>query len=211
MNKQKLHIIQNALVGHYLSAIRNKETQIKDFRFALQALSQIIALETVRNFPTKTVNIQTPLEITQCQVLKEQIVIVPVLRAGLSMLSAFLHFLPEAQIGFIGQKRDETTAIASEYYRNFPDLHSKKIIIIDPMLATGGSALSTIDSIIDLGGKVDDIKLSCVIAAPEGVEKIHSNHPELQIFTAALDRQLNEKKYILPGLGDAGDLWTGTN
>jgi uracil phosphoribosyltransferase len=206
----KIQIVNNALAEHYISILRNKNRTISEFRFALDKLSTILAIEAMKGLPNEAVEIETPLETTFVKVLKTQIVIVPVLRAGLSMLSAFIDLLPEAQIGFIGQKRDEKTAIASEYYRSFPSLNNKKIIIIDPMLATGGSALATIDSLIEVGAMVKDIQLVCIIAAPEGVQNIQEKYSQLAIVAASLDRCLNDKKYILPGLGDAGDLWTGT-
>jgi uracil phosphoribosyltransferase len=206
----KVIVLENALAHHFMSVLRNKESKIADFRIALDRLSEMLVIQSVKDFPTEKVKIQTPLEETSCQVLKKSIVVVPILRAGLSMLSAFLNFLPDAQVGFIGQKRDEQTAKAFEYYRNFPDLNNKKIIIADPMLATGGSAVSTIESLLSLGAKLEDIQFTCVIASPEGVSAIREKFPNMHITTAALDRCLNEHKYIMPGLGDAGDLWTGT-
>jgi uracil phosphoribosyltransferase len=205
-----LILLNSSLAGHLLSILRNKTSPINQFRFALERLSEMLVLETVKNFPTQTQTIHTPLEATECQILQTQLVVVPILRAGLSMLPSFMHFFPDVQIGFIGQKRDEETAKAYEYYRNYPDLKNKKVIIADPMLATGGSAVCTVQSILGLGVDLKDITLTCVIAAPEGVHNIHSRFPSLQIVIGALDRCLNEKKYILPGLGDAGDLWTGT-
>jgi uracil phosphoribosyltransferase len=206
-----LKVLNHSLVHHYLGILRNKKSSIVQFRFALDRLSQILALESVANFPLSMIEIETPLEKIKAQTLSHEVVVVPILRAGLSMLHSFTHFLPDCQIGFIGQKRDEETAEAFEYYRNYPNLQNKRIIIIDPMLATGGSATATIDSIIEKGGDLNNIQLTCVIAAPEGVSCVESKYPKLPILTATLDRCLNEKKYILPGLGDAGDLWTGTN
>ena len=205
----RFNLIENALAKHYMTILRNKNTKVSEFRFALDKLSKILAIATVENFELTEIQIETPLEATQGQTLNSPIVIVPVLRAGLSMLPAFIDFLPEAQIGFIGQRRDEKSAIASEYYRNFPEIKNKKIIIIDPMLATGGSAVSTIECLLAEGGKIEDLFLACIIVAPEGLANLQNKFPQLQIFACALDRCLNEKKYILPGLGDAGDLWTG--
>lgn len=209
MNK-KVEVLNDALSAHLLGVIRNKESKINEFRSALERLSYILVTEALKNFPLETYELETPLEKVKAQRLAHSIVIVPILRAGLSMLSSFMYFLPDAQVGFIGQKRDEETAKAFEYYRNFPELKNKKIIIIDPMLATGGSAVATIESLIEKGAKEEDIQLVCVISAPEGIEHLHKHFPKVAILSAATDRCLNDKKYILPGLGDAGDLWTGS-
>lgn len=206
-----LIILQSSLSKHYLSILRNKLSSILDFRTALARLSQLLAIKSLEDTVTSLVEIETPLEKIQTERIEKQFVIVPILRAGLSMLDSMMYFLPEAQIGFIGQKRDEETAQAFEYYKNFPELKDKIVLIIDPMLATGGSAVATINALLEKGADLKNIKLICVISVPEGVNKVHENFPTLPIFTAALDRCLNEKKYILPGLGDAGDLWTGTS
>lgn len=204
-------LVQNALAEHYMTILRSKNTKVTEFRFALDKLSKILVIHTASDFELKKIQVETPLETTESQVLNFQTVIIPVLRAGLAMLPAFIEFLPEAQIGFIGQKRDEETAIASEYYRNFPNIKNKKIIVLDPMLATGGSAVSTINSLLEENASIKDIYFVCIIAAPEGLNNLQNKYPELKILACSLDRCLNEKKYILPGLGDAGDLWTGIN
>jgi uracil phosphoribosyltransferase len=205
-----LTVIESAVLSDSLSVLRNKTSLIQEFRAALDKISYILCVEAIKDLPSQEVEIQTPLEKTKQRVLSSDVVIVPILRAGLSMLQAFTFFLPTAKIGFIGQKRDEETAIAVEYYQNFPDLNGSQVLVIDPMLATGGSAVATIKALINKGAKPQDIKLISVISAPEGVNFVHQNFPQVKIITAALDRCLNEKKYILPGLGDAGDLWAGT-
>jgi len=207
-----LNIIHNSLAQEFLTIIRNKNTNLVNFRFALERLAHILVIEALKNSETNNITIQTPLEETTGKILKEQIVIIPILRAGLSMLSACLYFLPNAQIGFIGQKRDELTAQPTEYYRNLPDLQNKNILIIDPMLATGGSAISTIKTILENNNVfIQQIKLLSVLSAPEGISNLYKHFPNLQIYTISLERELNNQKYILPGLGDAGDLWTGLN
>ncbi len=204
-----LTIIHNSLAENLLGILRNKDTSASDFRMALDRLGHILVIEALKNSPTETIEIETLLEKTEAKKLKGETVIIPILRAGLSMLSACLYFLPNAQIGFIGQKRDEETALAQEYYRNLPDLKNKEILIIDPVLATGGSAIATIKALLEKNASVEQIKLLCILAAPEGVKALELNFPDLQIITVSLERELNEKKYILPGLGDAGDLWAG--
>jgi uracil phosphoribosyltransferase len=204
-----LTIIHNSLAENLLGILRNKNTSASDFRMALDRLGHILVIEALKNSPTETIEIETLLEKTEAKKLKGETVIIPILRAGLSMLSACLYFLPNAQIGFIGQKRDEETALAQEYYRNLPDLKNKEILIIDPVLATGGSVIATIKALLEKNASVEQIKLLCILAAPEGVKALELNFPNLQIITISLERELNEKKYILPGLGDAGDLWAG--
>lgn len=204
-----LTIIHNSLAENLLGILRNKNTSASDFRMALDRIGHILVIEALKNSPTETIEIETLLEKTEAKKLKGETVIIPILRAGLSMLSACLYFLPNAQIGFIGQKRDEETALAQEYYRNLPDLKNKEILIIDPVLATGGSVIATIKALLEKNASVEQIKLLCILAAPEGVKALELNFPDLQIITVSLERELNEKKYILPGLGDAGDLWAG--
>jgi uracil phosphoribosyltransferase len=206
----KANILSDSLSQHYLSIIRDKKSSITEFRQALNRLGSILAFTSLQNIQTQSVRIETPLESIDAQRIKSNFVIVPILRAGLSLLDAMLYFLPDAQIGFIGQKRDEATAQAFEYYKNFPDLKNKQVLIVDPMLATGGSAIATIKELIAKGAKLNDIRFICVIAAPEGIEAVLKEFPEMQIYCAAQDRCLNEQKYIVPGLGDAGDLWAGT-
>ena len=159
-----LTIIHNSLAENLLGILRNKDTSASDFRMALDRLGHILVIEALKNSPTETIEIETLLEKTEAKKLKGETVIIPILRAGLSMLSACLYFLPNAQIGFIGQKRDEETALAQEYYRNLPDLKNKEILIIDPVLATGGSAIATIKALLEknasVSGKDGQIKFS---------------------------------------------------
>ncbi|MDJ0625906.1 MAG: uracil phosphoribosyltransferase [Candidatus Caenarcaniphilales bacterium] len=206
-----LIISNNSLAKQYLGILRDTRTSISRFRFALENLSKILLAEALKDLDLKSYEVDTPLETTSAYELLKPVVVVPILRAGLSMLNPFLDFLPDAQIGFIGQKRDEETAQAFEYYKNFPELKNKTLIITDPMLATGGSAVATIEALIEKDANINDIKLVCVISAPEGIEKVHSKYPTIPIITSSLDSHLNEQKFIVPGLGDAGDLWAGTN
>ncbi len=204
-----LNIIHNSLADSLLCTLRDKNTIVADFRMALDRLAHILIIEALKNSETEIIEVETLLEKTKAKKLKRETVIIPILRAGLAMLSAGLYFLPNAQIGFIGQKRDEETALAKEYYRNLPDLKGKDILIIDPVLATGGSAIASIQALLEENASINQIKLLCILAAPEGIEAVHSNFPDLSIITLSLERELNAKKYILPGLGDAGDLWSG--
>lgn len=204
-----LNIIHNSLADSLLCTLRDKNTIVADFRMALDRLGHILIIEALKNSETEIIQVETLLEKTEAKKLKREVVIIPILRAGLAMLSACLYFLPNAQIGFIGQKRDEETALAKEYYRNLPDLKGKDILIIDPVLATGGSAIASIQALLEENVSINQIKLLCILAAPDGVEALRSNFPDLSIITLSLERELNAKKYILPGLGDVGDLWSG--
>jgi uracil phosphoribosyltransferase len=186
-----LNIIHNSLADSLLCTLRDKNTIVADFRMALDRLGHILIIEALKNSETEIIEVETLLEKTKAKKLKRETVIIPILRAGLAMLSACLYFLPNAQIGFIGQKRDEETALAKEYYRNLPDLKGKDILILEENVS------------------INQIKLLCILAAPDGVEALRSNFPDLSIITLSLERELNAKKYILPGLGDAGDLWSG--
>jgi uracil phosphoribosyltransferase len=165
--------------------------------------------EVTRDFPTKPKVVQTPLERTTGLVLARQITLVPILRAGLGMASGVLHLLPDARLGHLGVRRDETTLQPIAYYQKLPpDIASTEVLLIDPMLATGGSAIAAADYLKSAG--VTSLRFVCLVAAPEGIAAFHSHHPEIPLYTAAIDRQLNDKGYILPGLGDAGDRIFGT-
>lgn len=200
--------MEHPLAAHFVTHLRAASTEPALFRTITQHLSVLLALEATRDLPTRLVQIQTPLERTQGHVLASPLVVVPVLRAGLSMLSAFVELFPDVSVGYIGLERDHTTAVASAYYCKLPPVDGRRTLIVDPMLATGGSACQAIEAVKAAGGR--DIRLLCVVAAPEGVAEVNHRHPDVGLIGAALDRELNTQKYILPGLGDFGDRSYGT-
>ncbi|ADE56042.1 uracil phosphoribosyltransferase [Coraliomargarita akajimensis] len=192
------------LVRHYVSILRDRETATAAFRQAASAVTQALILEASQQFKLESWSIETPLERYEAKRLKGTIVLVPILRAGLGMLDSCLNLLPSASVGFIGMERDEATAEARSYYAKMPDFASAEhTLVIDPMLATGGSAAQTIDALKAQGAT--SISMLCIIAAPEGVEALQDAHPDVSIVAGCIDRELDEKKYIRPGLGDFGD------
>ncbi len=200
---------QHSLVQHYVSILRDEATQHPSFRDAAEVVTRALIFEATQNLKLETGTVQTPLEETTANRITQSLVVVPILRAGLSMLDATLSMLPEVKVGYIGMERDETTAEASCYYSKMPDLAtSQKVLVLDPMLATGGSAAHTISALKELGAT--DIDFICIIAAPEGIEALNSAHPDVAITCGVVDRELNDKKYICPGLGDFGDRLYGT-
>ena len=202
-------LVDHPVIKRDLTILRNKDTDQFFFRLALQRISSILAIEISKNFDLKEFEIETPLEKTKGYSLDQEIVLVPVLRAGLSMVSSFLEILPEAKIGHIGIQRNEITLEPIDYYyKTPPNIKDAIVILIDPMLATGGSGSAALKFLKDRGARI--CLFACLVAAPQGVEKINKDHPEVKIFSAALDRILNDKGYILPGLGDAGDRAFGT-
>lgn len=203
-----LTILEHALAADIVSRLRDVNTPPPRFRPLTRALTQILVVEATRRLPTTAARIQTPLEETDGAQIAEEIVAVPILRAGLGMLDAVLDLLPEASVGYFGLERDETTAIASTYYCKLPPLEGKTALLLDPMLATGGSAAWAADQLYAAGAK--QVCLLCVVAAPQGVARLEESFPLLHIVTASLDRDLNDRKYILPGLGDFGDRLFGT-
>ena len=203
-----LTVLDHSLARILLSRLRAAETPPERFRPLTRALSHILLVEATRAIPTESVVIETPLEPTTGSVLRHEIVAVPILRAGLGMLDAVLDLLPEATVGYFGLERDEATAIASSYYAKLPAVAGKTVLLLDPMLATGGSAGWAVEQLAAANAAL--IVLLCVVAAPEGVEQLQSRFPHLHIVTAALDRELNPQRYILPGLGDFGDRLYGT-
>ena len=207
---ENIIICDHPLVKHKISMIRNKETGTNEFRTIVSEIAMLVGYEALRNIELEEVEIETPLEKAMCPVMKgEKPAIVPILRAGLGMVDGILKLMPTAKIGHIGLYRDEETFEPKEYYCKLPThIDERKIFVVDPMLATGGSAVAAIDFIKQHGGK--DISFLCIIAAPEGLEKLHKAHPDIKIYVGNLDRTLNEKAYILPGLGDAGDRIFGT-
>jgi uracil phosphoribosyltransferase len=205
-----VHILDHPLIRHKLAIIRNKDTDTKQFREIVKELATLMAYESFKDVPTQEIEVETPLEKTMQTVVKENsIAIVPILRAGLGMVDGILSLFPAAKVGHIGLYRDEETLEPQEYYCKLPsNIDEKVVMVVDPMLATGGSACDAIKMLKKRGCK--KIKLMSIIAAPEGVKKVAEEHPDVEIFVSTLDRQLNEHGYILPGLGDAGDRIFGT-
>lgn len=205
----QIHVIDHPLIQHKLTIMRQKGTSSGEFRTLLKEITLLMGYELTRDLPLEDFEIETPLEKTVGKrVAGKKLGIVPILRAGFGMVDGFLDLVPSARVGVIGLYRDPVTAKPIEYYCKLPDVMNRDFILLDPMLATGGSAVAAIDMMKEHG--VQNIKFMCLVAAPEGVEVINKSHPDVPIYTAALDRQLNEKKYILPGLGDAGDRIFGT-
>ena len=204
-----LILLKHPLLTHKLTQLRRKETCIKDFRETLDEIAGLMAYEVTNDLPLKNVTVDTPLARFQTRELAIDIVLVPVLRAGLGMVDGITKLIPSARVGHIGMYRDHKTLEPLTYYTKLPDnLQNAIIMVLDPMLATGGSSGAAIQVLKDHGAKT--IKLVCVVGVPEGVRKIEHDHPEVQIYLAGLDERLNENGYILPGLGDAGDRLFGT-
>ncbi len=202
-------VIAHPLVQHNLTRLRDKRTQPQEFRRLLDEIASLMLYEATRSFATRPVSVQTPLAPARGFRIKRDVVLVPVLRAGLGMLDSILQLIPNARVGFIGLKREETTLRAQFYHKSLPkNLSRFEVILIDPMLATGGSAVAALDLLAEQGAK--QVRLVNLVAAPEGIRRVRKSYPQLPIFTAAIDRQLNNKGYILPGLGDVGDRLFGT-
>ena len=209
MSAQNLHVSQHPAVLHKLAILRDEETEPKKFREVVRELSWLIGYEALADVGVRPITIRTPIEEMEAHELGERIGLVPILRAGLGMVDAMLELMPTAQVWHLGLFRDERTLRPVEYYNKLPDSATVDLcLILDPMLATGGSATAAIE-VLKSWGSVK-IKLVNLIAAPEGVEAVSTAHPDVAIYCAALDRQLNEKGYIMPGLGDAGDRQFGT-
>jgi len=204
-----LTIIKHPLIQTKLTMLRDVHTKNYLFRTLLSEIASLMVYEIFRDFETLKTEVETPLEKTTGHQLAKEITLVPILRAGLGMIDGIHNLIPRSRVGHIGLYRDKNTLEAVEYYTKLPpNITTTKVIVIDPMLATGGSASSALKYIKDKG--VTDISFVCLVAAPEGVRRLTTEHPDLPIFTAALDRELNEHAYILPGLGDAGDRIYGT-
>ena len=202
-------ILSGTALSTDLATIRATSTPIDVFRAAVNRIGMHLAVETSKHLPSRDIDVTTPLETTTCSVISGGVVIVPILRAGLGLLDPFLSICPEASVGFIGLKRDEETLAPHEYYRNLPPSdEDTTFIVIDPMLATGGSMTATIALLKNLPHHC--IIATCLIASPEGVATITEDHPDVMLVCGALDRQLNDQGYIMPGLGDAGDRLFGT-
>ncbi|MBU8772278.1 uracil phosphoribosyltransferase [Cytobacillus oceanisediminis] len=206
----KVYVFDHPLIQHKLTYIREKSTGTKEFRELVDEVATLMAFEITRDMPLEEITIETPVSTMKSNVLAgKKIGIIPILRAGIGMVDGILKLIPAAKVGHIGLYRDPETLQPVEYYVKLPsDVEERDFIVVDPMLATGGSAIEAIHSLKKRGGK--NIKFMCLIAAPEGVEAVQEAHPDIDIYIAALDEKLNEKGYIVPGLGDAGDRLFGT-
>jgi uracil phosphoribosyltransferase len=206
---QNVFVIDHPVIQTKLTELRDVNADHREFRALLDEIAGLMVYEVTRDWPTKPQPVRTPLEETIGKVLARQVTLVPILRAGLGMADGVLKLLPEARLGHLGVRRDEDTLQPIAYYQKLPpDIAQTEVLLIDPMLATGGSGSAAISFLKKAG--VKSMKFVCLVAAPEGIEAVHREHPEVPIFTAAVDRQLNNKGYILPGLGDAGDRIFGT-
>ena len=210
MDMEKVHILDHPLLQHKLSILRDENTGVKDFRQVVSEIATLMCYEATRDLPLEEVEIKTPITTAKFKMIAgKKLAIVPVLRAGLGMVDGILTLIPSVKVGHIGLYRDPDTLEPVEYYCKMPtDIAERDVIILDPMLATGGSASAAIQFIKNY--EVKHIKLMNIIAAPEGIERVHHDHPDVDIYCAALDEKLNEHGYIVPGLGDAGDRIFGT-
>jgi len=206
----KFEVLDHPLIQHKLTIIRDKNCGTREFRQCVNEIAELMAYEVSRDMALEDVEIETPMGKTvQKRLAGKKVVIVPILRAGLGMVDGILELIPAAKVGHIGMYRDEETMKPHEYFVKMPeDLENREMFIVDPMLATGGSAIMAVDALKKRGAR--SIKFVCLVAAPEGVEALRSAHPDIDIFAAALDEKLNENSYIIPGLGDAGDRLFGT-
>lgn len=203
-----LHILKHPLADHVLTHLRDKTTRPALFRTLSYQISLLLALEATRDLPTVEKPIETPMEPMAGRVLAKPLAIVPILRAGLGMLQPFHDIFPDVSVGYIGLERDHTTAIAHSYYCKLPPLAGKRVLVVDPMLATGGSAAQALSLV--KAQDASDIAFLCIVSSPEGIARVSAAHPDVPIFAGVVDRQLNDRKYILPGLGDFGDRLYGT-
>ena len=209
MTKLNYHLVDHPFITDSLAHLRNKDTKLQKFRRHSNQICQFLFAEAIRGLQFQNCQIETPLTKTTVQKLKEEVVVIPVLRSGLAMLFGAMQLLPKSRVGFVGLERDEQTAKARKYYWKLPTISKNDIVIVtDPMLATGGSAAHVLTELIK--EKPKQIRLVCVVAAPEGVKLINEHFPQVEIFTAALDKKLNDRFYIVPGLGDYGDRYFGT-
>ena len=210
MDMEKVHILDHPLLQHKLSILRDENTGVKDFREVVSEIATLMCYEATRDLPLEEVEIKTPITTAKFKTIAgKKLAIVPVLRAGLGMVDGILTLIPSAKVGHIGLYRDPDTLEPVEYYCKMPnDIAEREVIILDPMLATGGSASAAIQFIKNY--EVKNIKLMNIIAAPEGIQRVHHDHPDVDIYCAALDEKLNDHGYIIPGLGDAGDRLFGT-
>lgn len=203
-----LHVLDHPLGAHLMTQLRDRTTPPATFRTLSYRIGLLLALEATRDLATQNAIVETPLEKHTGQALSKPLAVVPILRAGLGMVQPFVDLFPDVSVGYVGLERDHETALPRTYYQKLPPLAGKRVLVVDPMLATGGSAVLALDALVTAGAT--EIILVCIVCAPEGVKAVEAAHPAVPIFTAALDRQLNAKKYILPGLGDFGDRLYGT-
>ena len=205
-----VHVLDHPLIQHKLAILRSKNTSVKEFRELIGEISGLMCYEATRNLPTKEVEVQTPVAMAKCRRLAgKKLAIIPILRAGLGMVDAMVDLIPSAKIGHIGLYRDPETHLPVEYYCKLPeDIANRQVFVVDPMLATGGSAVAAIDFLKQHG--CQNIIMMNIIGAPEGVKAVQEAHPDVDIYLAALDEKLNDHAYIVPGLGDAGDRIFGT-
>jgi len=204
-----LHLVDHPLVHDALATLRDATTTPQTFRHMAMRISLLLASEATRDVPTVNIQVQTPLGPAAGRQVRDGVIVVPVLRAGLGMLDAVLELIPTARVGHIGLQRDEMTAVASQYYSKLPpDLAGAFVLMIDPMLATGGSAVAALDLIRKAGAA--DVRMICIVAAPEGIALVERHHPDVHIYTPVVDQGLNSHKFIVPGLGDFGDRLYGT-
>jgi len=207
---ENVFIFDHPLIQHKISLMRDKRTTTKEFRELVNEVAMLMAYEVTRDMPLKEVEIETPVAIARTRVLAgKKLAVVPILRAGLGMVDGMLNLVPMAKVGHIGLYRDPKTLEPVEYYCKLPeDVEEREIVVLDPMLATGGSASAAVSFLKKKG--IKSIKFMCLIAAPEGIKRLHEDHPDVPIFCAAMDEKLNDHAYIVPGLGDAGDRLFGT-
>ncbi len=205
-----VHVLDHPLIQHKLAILRNKETPVKEFRELVGEIAGLMCYEATRNLPTEEVMVETPVATAKCRMLSgKKMAIVPILRAGLGMVDSMVQLIPSAKIGHIGLYRDPETHMPVEYYCKLPeDIENRQVFVVDPMLATGGSAIAAIDFLKKRGCK--NIIMMNVIGCPEGVQAVTEAHPDVEVYLAALDEKLNDHAYIIPGLGDAGDRIFGT-
>lgn len=207
---ENVTIIDHPLIKHKITMLRDKRTGTNEFRTLVEEIAMLMGYEALRDLPTEDIEVETPIETSMQPVIAgKKMAVVPILRAGLGMVSGILNLVPTAKVGHIGLYRDPDTHEPHEYYCKLPEpIELRQIVVVDPMLATGGSGVDAVSMIKEHGGK--KIKFMCIIAAPEGLKKLHEAHPDIQIYVGSLDRELNENAYICPGLGDAGDRIFGT-
>ena len=207
---ENVTVFSHPLIQHKISILRDKRTGTNEFRALIEEIAMLMGYEALRDLPLKEVEVETPIETCMTPMIAgKKLAIVPILRAGLGMVNGILALVPSAKVGHIGLYRDEVTHEPHEYYCKLPNpIEQRTIVVTDPMLATGGSAVAAVDFIKEHGGR--NIKFMAIIAAPEGLERLHKTHPDIQIYVGHLDRQLNENAYICPGLGGAGDRIFGT-
>jgi len=203
-------LIDHPCVQHKLGIIRDVDTGHKKFRDLATEITKFVCYEALKNIKTKEISVKTPVEVATCREIDTDIVVVPILRAGVGMLEGILELVPTARVGFVGLYRDEETKQPVTYYERFPrQIKGGTCIVIDPMLATGGSTVAALDLLKQSGA--EHIVVICIVTCPEGIELVEAAHPDVKIYAAAIDERLNEKKYIVPGLGDAGDRLFGTS